>query len=217
MEMWLRTMALSGAVLLMTGCGGLGIVPVPKGPVALNQKESQLQTRQYQSRKYRVHSKVLMRSVIDTLQDDNFIIRHTDNDNGIVTASKYQEEYKLEVSARIKHVMQGQCELRMNVLMVESNAFGAERSSALKKKYYQYLFSRIEKSLFVEQNLYGSAAAAPRQNAWGASQRPVSKQPTRRSRRRWRRRCRTPISNTSIIQKLSTAVLRVLNYSARPS
>lgn len=152
----IRRLLFSSAILVIfTGCNAVSLI---QKPVILNSDETQLESRQYQTKKYTVDSATLMKSLIETLQDDNYIIRHSDNQNGIVTASKIKEDVKLELTARIKRVRGGVCALRFNIQLLESNVFGAERQSYLRPKYYAYLFSRIEKSIFLQKNLYGRTA-----------------------------------------------------------
>lgn len=140
-----------GSVLLLAGCSGTTLVdPNPRSIIS---KESQLQSRQYQTKKYQSSGAQLMKAVIETLQDDNYIITHSDYTSGIISANRMEQDIKLELSAHVKPLYRDMTQLRFNVQMIESNFFGGESKSDLKKKYYKYLFSRVEKTLFLEKNL----------------------------------------------------------------
>lgn len=144
---------ISSLLLLLTGCGSINSVMNPD-KISLVSKETQLQSRQYQTQKFKTSGLQLMKAVIETLQDDNFIIKHSDASSGLISADKMENDIKLELSAHIKPIIKNLSQLRLNVLMTEQNFFGAKSESNLKKKYYKYLFSRIEKTLFLENNLY---------------------------------------------------------------
>lgn len=145
-----------GSILfVLNGCSSVNSIVNPD-KVSLVSKETQLESRQYQTQKFKTSGMKLMKAVIETLQDDNFIIKHSDSVSGLISAEKMESDIKLELSAHVKPIVRNLTQLRLNVLMVEQNFFGAKSESSLKKKYYKYIFSRIEKTIFLENNLYNA-------------------------------------------------------------
>lgn len=64
--------------------GGAGCLLPPPPPAKTQLEVRQIQTRSYQNR----NMKQVMKAVINTLQDDGYIIRNADRELGFVTATK---------------------------------------------------------------------------------------------------------------------------------
>lgn len=116
-------------------------------------KESQLQTRQYQVKSFRTTKDTLMKVAISTLQDDNYIIHHSDNNLGLISASKKDANSVSQISMHIQEIDQTEAKIRMNIEMSSENFFGSTKANDVDKIYYHYVFDRVGKSLFLEETL----------------------------------------------------------------
>lgn len=76
--------ALQRVGLAIVIVGGTGCLLPPPPPAKTQLEVRQIQTRSYQNR----NMKQVMKAVINTLQDDGYIIRNADRELGFVTATK---------------------------------------------------------------------------------------------------------------------------------
>jgi len=151
-----------GTSLLFGGCE----TTLPVAP------KTQLQVREAQSRLYDVSDmKLVMKAVMNTLQDDNFIVQQANVDLGLLTAQKELDienptesffaraftdrpEYKknsiTEASANISEFGK-QIRVRINFKYKVLNNKGAVmRVSQIEDdQYYQDFFSKVDKSLYL--------------------------------------------------------------------
>lgn len=112
---------------------------------AITSSESQLMTRQSQSRDYEQVSKTQgMRASIATLQDLSFILDRVDADLGTISASKYRggTNVKVTVSVREKAPM---------IITIRTNATYGEQAVD-NPLIYQDFFTMLDKSLFLVTN-----------------------------------------------------------------
>jgi hypothetical protein len=116
-------------------------------------KESQLQTRQYQVKAYKTDKETLMRVAISTLQDDNYIIHHSDTKLGILTASKKEGKELSKLSMNVQEISKTNSKIRLNIEMSEQSFLGSSDAKEIDRVYYYYIFDRIAKSLFLEESL----------------------------------------------------------------
>lgn len=104
--------------------------------------QSQVQLRSIQTRTFdTVDKKKMLRVIISTLQDLDFVVDRADLDLGSVTASKFTNNtlLKITVTARLKGETQ---------LLVRANAqFGIK--PIVDPEPYQDFFNVLEKSLFL--------------------------------------------------------------------
>ncbi len=71
---------------ILTGCTFISRGDVP---LANRQPQTQLQTRQYQTREYDTNDvKLIMKAVLNTLQDDGFVVKNAVVDLGLISAQK---------------------------------------------------------------------------------------------------------------------------------
>ncbi|MFZ4801238.1 MAG: hypothetical protein ACOYLR_04510 [Chlorobium sp.] len=150
------------ASLLLGGCETVQ-------PVA---QKTQLQVREAQSRLYDVSDmKLVMKALMNTLQDDNFIVQQANVDLGLLTAQKELDienptesffaraftdrpEYKknsiTEASANISEFGK-QIRVRINFRYKVLNNKGAVMrvSQIDDDRYYQDFFAKVDKSLYL--------------------------------------------------------------------
>ncbi len=149
------------ASLALGGC-------VVSQPVA---EKTQLQIREFQTRTYDVSDiKLVMKAVMNTLQDDNFIVQQANVDLGLLTAQKeldvenraesffaraftdrpeYMKNSLTEASANVSEFGK-QIRVRINFrYKLMNNRGGVMRVSQIDDaKYYQDFFAKVDKSIF---------------------------------------------------------------------
>jgi hypothetical protein len=139
-------------------------------PVA---QKTQLEVRESQTRLYDVSDmKLVMKALMNTLQDDNFIVQQANVDLGLVTAQKevdvenraesffarafndrraeYKKNSVTEASANISEFGK-QTRVRINFRYKVFNNRGAVMyvNQIADDRYYQDFFSRVDKSIFL--------------------------------------------------------------------
>lgn len=147
----MRILALTciGLSIFLVGCGSSNQSSV----ASFISKETQLQTRQYQVKAYKSDKETLMKVAISTLQDDNYIIEHSDTKLGVITATKKEDKDISKVSINVQEVDKINSKLRLNIELSRENFLGSTQTTDINKVYYYYIFDRIAKSLFLEQTL----------------------------------------------------------------
>ena len=104
-------------------------------------QQTQIQRRNYQSRAFNTKDKnLVLRSVIATMQDLNFIISKADYDMGIVTGTSFVNPSTITVSVR---------DFNDEQILVRVNA-QIDLKALEDPKPYQNFFNALEKSLFLE-------------------------------------------------------------------
>jgi hypothetical protein len=160
-----RILAVAIALIIPTGC-----MLQPPRPARTQLEVRQIQTRTYQNR----NMKQVMKAVINTLQDDGFIIRNADKELGFVTAAKdvevggfggpfsvqlfggaeprYDRAATFEASINISE-FGDETKVRAVFQRRVVDNFGAPSSvqSIQDPRFYQEFFMKIDKSLFIER------------------------------------------------------------------
>lgn len=129
------TLVLLGSALLVGGCASSQkqILAADQSQVALRS----IQTRAFDT----TDKKLMMRSVINTLQDLDFLIQDSSLDLGTVTGQKFHGTNVVKISVIVK-------ERNAKQLSVRANAqFGLK--AVEDPKIYQDFFSSLEKSIFL--------------------------------------------------------------------
>jgi hypothetical protein len=126
---------LSSILLLTSACASDSMKHV------MESNESQVQTRQIQSRVFDTSdSKKMMRSILSTLQDLRFVIDKVDANIGTISATKL-DGYDLKITVSVR-------EKGTDKLIVRANA--TYNVLPVKDKLpYQQFFSALEKSIFL--------------------------------------------------------------------
>lgn len=108
----------------------------------LKADQSQVQLRSIQTRVFDINDKEkMMRTIISTLQDLDFVIDRADLDLGSVTASKFTANTLLKITVMVRPRSEGQ-------LLVRANAqYGIKAIED--PEPYQDFFSSLEKAIFL--------------------------------------------------------------------
>ena len=161
---FLRVATLSSA-LLVAGC--FSDSPPPPQP-------SQMEMRSFQTREYDTNDeKLVLKAVLNTLQDMGFIVTTADPGIGLLTATKKvnishtKKEVKeakkretplsqtdvLDCTANISEFGKTQCRVRVNFQRQILDATGAtmQASQITGAKFYQTFFSQVDKGIFLQQ------------------------------------------------------------------
>lgn len=109
----------------------------------LGTSESQVKLRSYQSRSFDTGDrKLVLRSVIATMQDLDFIVNRADDELGMVSGTSFGKSSKLTVSVR---------SIGNDKVIVRAN--GQKGLSAIENPVpYQNFFTMLSQSLFLEAN-----------------------------------------------------------------
>ena len=132
-------MLMTGIVLLIyAGCASTS-------QQVLGTQESQVQIRSIQSRSFDTADKnLMMRNVISSLQDLEFVIDAADELLGTVSATKFIQNNALVVSVSVKAKGDTQMVVRLNA------QYGTK--TVEDPKAYQDFFTVLEKSIFLTAN-----------------------------------------------------------------
>jgi hypothetical protein len=130
----IRKLALLAGLACITSCA-------TTTPVDLSGSNTQLETRQMQTRKYATLDKNLtMRSVIATLQDLSFTIDQADAELGTVTATRYHEA-TMRMTVTVVQRDKDKVSVRANARIGERAINDAET--------YQDFFVALDKAMFL--------------------------------------------------------------------
>lgn len=163
-----RTTAWVVALLTLVSVQGcISDEPPPPPP-------SQMQMRSFQTREYDTNdTKLVIKAVLNTLQDMGFIVNTADPGIGLLTASKWtniehtKKEIKeakkkettlsksvvLDCTANISEFGKRQCRVRVNFQERVLDAAGAtmQANQITDAKFYQTFFSQVDKGIFLQQ------------------------------------------------------------------
>jgi len=124
------------AVFLISGCATTAEERI------LDLNENQLKLRSIQTRAFDTSDKEkMMRSVMATLQDLDFVVNKADYDLGIVTGSKFVQNQVLKMTVIVR-------EKDKNQLLIRANAqYGIKAINS--PEPYQDFFDALSKSIFL--------------------------------------------------------------------
>lgn len=147
------------------GCATRGITP----------EKTQLQIREFQTRTYETNdTKMIMKAMINVLQDDGFIVKNAVLDLGLVTAEKsvdiedpseagwakfwwgkmatWKKASIIECTANISDYG-NQVRVRVNFQMklLDNKGGIVEIKQIDDEKYYQDFFSKVDKGIFIQK------------------------------------------------------------------
>ena len=124
-------------VTLLCGC-------VSTSQSVLGTQNSQVATRNYQSRTFDTNDKkMVLRSVISTMQDLGFIIDRADETLGTVSGTSFTNDSKMTVSVRPSGTKQ---------MLVRANA-QANLHEITSPVAYQNFFNALSQSLFLDAHM----------------------------------------------------------------
>ena len=153
------------STFIVGGCASTGVTP----------QMTQLQIREFQTRIYDTNDvKMIMKAMLNVLQDDGFIVKNAVMDLGLLSAEKtvdienkgeaFLAAFFLGTQARWKKASVIECtanvseygsqsRVRVNFqLKVLDNKGGIiEVKQILDEKYYQDFFSKVDKGIFIQK------------------------------------------------------------------
>jgi len=163
----MKATPVAGFALLLA----LGGCAMPGGPGI---QESQLQTREYQTRAFdTTDQKKVMQALVSALQDEGFVISQANTDLGLITAQKelnvrnngeaiiatlfagrdatYQNNAVVEATCNVSSFGQ-QTRVRINVQqkVMDNKGSVMDVQPITDQKQYQDFFEAISKSLFIQ-------------------------------------------------------------------
>lgn len=144
-------------------------------PQKIELPKTQLQMREFQTRSYPAKDvKMVMKAVLNALQDEGYIIKSADIDLGFISGSKdvdiedktqafiallfggaqarYQKSAILDVSANVSD-FGNETKVRVTFQTKTVDNFGSPLSATQvdDERFYQDFFSKVDKSLFFEK------------------------------------------------------------------
>ncbi len=161
-KIWILSLVVS---IFVFGCATTGVTP----------QKTQLQIREFQTRTYETNdTKMVMKAMLNVLQDDGFIVKNAVLDLGLLSAEKsvdvenkgeaFLSAFFLGANARWKKASIIDCtgnvseygkETRVRVnfqLKVLDNKGGIVEVKQIEdEKYYQDFFSKVDKGIFIQK------------------------------------------------------------------
>lgn len=151
--------------ITILGCATTGIAP----------QKTQLQIRQFQTRSYETNdTKMVMKAMLNVLQDDGFIVKNAVVDLGLLSAEKsvdienkgeaflaaffaganavWKKASIIECTANVSEYGE-QARVRVNFqIKVLNNKGGIMKIEQIDdEKYYQDFFSKVDKGIFIQK------------------------------------------------------------------
>jgi hypothetical protein len=141
----------------------------------VNTQKSQLQIREFQTRTYDTNdSKMVMKAMLNVLQDDGYIVKNAVVDMGLLSAEKsvdiqnkgeafmiqlfggqnavYKKASIIECSANVSEYGK-ECRVRVNFqVKIMDNKGGIMKIEQINdEKYYQDFFAKCDKGIFIQK------------------------------------------------------------------
>ena len=143
-----------GVLFFITGCSNVKTLEMTPENNIIN-KESSLQIRDIQTRTFENTTKEdLINAIVDTLLDDGYFVNMIDTKAGVISAKNSKNNPELDIVSVVK-------ELKNNSFLVRFSINAIDKSLAFKSYIvieddliYRYLFDRLRKSLFLDQEFY---------------------------------------------------------------
>lgn len=107
-----------------------------------NDNQSTLAKRSYQSRMFATNSDKVLRNVVSTLQDQDYVIDRADKELSVVTASKASGMAKTKITVTVRTKEKEQTIVRANAVR--------NFDQIEDPKFYQVFFNALAQSLFLE-------------------------------------------------------------------
>ena len=151
--------------MIMLGCATTDV----------NTQKSQLQIREFQTRAYDTNdTKMVMKAMLNVLQDDGFIVKNAVVDMGLLSAEKsvdvqnngeafmiqffggqnavWKKASIIECSANVSEYGK-ECRVRVNFqVKIMDNKGGIMKIEQINdEKYYQDFFAKVDKGIFIQK------------------------------------------------------------------
>jgi len=151
-------------ILLISGCATTGTLP-----------RTQLQIREFQTRSYETNDvKMVMKALLNVLQDEGFIVKHASVDLGLLNATKevdvenkgeavllillvgasaqWKKNSIIECTGNVSE-FGNQIRVRVNfqVKVLDNKGNVMKVGQTEDSKYYQDFFSKVDKGVFIQK------------------------------------------------------------------
>jgi hypothetical protein len=144
-----------GLSFIITGCNSPKMLQLTQENSFIN-TQSALQIRDIQIRTFNNTTKEnLSNAIVDTLLDDNYFVTLIDINAGVVSAKSSKDGSELNLVSIIRELSKDTYSVRFNINVIDTkqNSYTIVDDDLV----YKYLFDRLRKSLFLEENLYTKA------------------------------------------------------------
>lgn len=161
-KLWIFLIIMS---MFIFGCATTGITP----------EKTQLQIREFQTRMYDTNdTKMIMKAMLNVLQDDGFIVKNAVMDLGLLSAEKtvdienkgeaflaafflgaqatWKKASVIECTANVsEYGNQTRVRVNFQVKVLDNKGGIREVKQIEEEKYYQDFFSKVDKGIFIQK------------------------------------------------------------------
>ncbi len=147
---------------LLTGCSNVKNLEITPENNIIN-KESALQVRDIQIRTFENTTKEnLMNAIVNTLLDDGYYVTTIDSKIGIISAKNDKNNVELNLVALVKETKDGNHLVRFSINAVDKSLAFKSYIIISDETIYRYLFDRLRKSLFLNDEFYNNKEEKPK-------------------------------------------------------
>lgn len=150
------------SIVFFSGCTLDNNIPAPHNkPIEkktdFTNKLAQSKIRDIQTRVFKgIKKDIVEKAVVNTMVDEDFFITLIDNKKGIITATGNKNTLDLRFIAVIKQTENENISVRFNVDTIRGEPFNKRYEIVKNDLLYEYLFSRLKKSISLEQEYKNS-------------------------------------------------------------
>ena len=142
------------ALFLITGCSNVKNLEITPENNIIN-KESSLQVRDIQVRTFENTSREnLINAIVDTLLDDGYFVTTIDARTGVVSAKNIKNDVELNLVSVVKEVKNESFSVRFSINAIDRSRNFNTVNVIQDDLIYRYLFDKLRKSLFLDQEFY---------------------------------------------------------------
>ena len=142
------------ALFLITGCSNVKNLEITPENNIIN-KESSLQVRDIQVRTFENTSREnLINAIVDTLLDDGYFVTTIDARTGVVSAKNIKNDVELNLVSVVKEVKNESFTVRFSINTIDRSSDFNSITVIQDDIIYRYLFDKLRKSLFLDQEFY---------------------------------------------------------------
>lgn len=143
-----------GILFLITGCTNVKNLEITPENNIIN-KESSLQVRDIQVRTFENTSREnLINAIVDTLLDDGYFITTIDVKTGVISAKNIKNDLELNLVSVVKEIKDESFSVRFSINAVDRSTSFRSYVIVQEDLIYRYLFDKLRKSLFLDQEFY---------------------------------------------------------------
>lgn len=160
-----NTLTLTLLAMLTIGCASTGVAP----------EKTQLQIREFQTRSYQTNDvKMLMKAMLNVLQDDGYIVKNANVDLGFLNATKevdversgeafwstfwlgesarWKKNSIIEVTANVSEFgTESRVRVNFQAKMMDNRGVVMKIEQVGDQKFYQDFFAKVDKGVFIQK------------------------------------------------------------------